>query len=84
MRVWMHRETGGIVLATEQWEPIHIKYDESLYNEIWPPDMLEYMKGKKMCHGTMLQVGWLIQNAHDVWLGVGLKAQEAFEDLGEP
>jgi hypothetical protein len=33
--------------------------------------------------GMLVQIGYLIENEHGVWFGVGPKAKVGFKDLGE-
>lgn len=83
MRVWMNLHSADIVLATEQWEPFQIEYDEKFYESILP-EFKQFTVGRKIVRGLLMQVGWLIQNQHDVWFGLPMSAQKQFEDLGEP
>ena len=83
MKVWMNKTSGDIMLATEQWEPIQIEHDEKFYESILP-EFKQFTEGRKVARGLVIQVGWLIQNRHDVWFGVNLGAEDSFEDLGEP
>lgn len=78
----MNKDTGSIVLATPQWEPLYILYDEKLYRDVIP-HFGNLTKGKKLVHGTLIQVGWLIQNKNNVWFGMPMSITEQFEDLGE-
>jgi hypothetical protein len=82
MNVWMNKNTGDLVLATPHWEPLHIEHDKNFYEEVLP-EIKELSGGRRLVHGTLMQVGWLIQNSHNIWLGVHLSVTEDFEDLGE-
>jgi len=82
MKVWLHKGTGELVLATEHWDPIQIQYDESFYKQVLP-EFEAMVEGRRIVRGLMLQVGWLIQNRHDIWFGVSLKTESDFEYLGE-
>jgi hypothetical protein len=82
MMVWLNKQSGQIVLATEQWEPLQVEHDEKFYEEILP-EFRQFTKGRRVVKGRLIQVGWLIQNQHDVWFGVGMSAKNQFEELGE-
>lgn len=82
MEVWMNKQSGQIVLATPQWEPLTIHYDENLFKEI-DPIFTEMIGDRKIAKGTLMQVGWLLQNQNDVWFGMPLSVREQFETLGE-
>lgn len=81
MRVWRHKETKKIVRSTPWWEiPEGILDDETVTaamkakGDPWPE--------RKYKIGALVQVGWLLENEHGVWWGVGPKAIDSFEDLG--
>jgi hypothetical protein len=40
-------------------------------------------EGRKFKIGAIVQVGWLLENEHGMWFGMGPKASSAFNDLGE-
>ena len=78
-KVWMNRNTGQICLATPWWE-------------IMPGDEAIAMKMEVICNNTsqarmkfglLTQIGWLIQNEHDLWAGFGLATEDLFEEIGE-
>lgn len=80
MKVWLHKEKGDFCFATPWWEipeaneVVALKADEAVTAGLGE---------NRIKFGVLVQVGWLIQNQNDMWLGVGMKAQEAFEDLGD-
>lgn len=82
MNVWMNKQTGKIMLAHPHWEPLHLQFDEKFYDEL-DIGFKEMAGDRKIAHGTLLQVGWLLQNEHEVWLGMPLSITDQFEDLGE-
>ncbi len=82
MRLWLNKHSAELVLATEQWEPLQVEYDEKFYESILP-EFKEFTQGRKVAKGFILQVGWLVQNRNDVWFGLPMSAQDQFEDMGE-
>jgi hypothetical protein len=82
MNVWVNKTNGELALVHPQWEPLNIKFDEKFYHELGPE--VKAMIGKrKIAHGALVQVGWMVQNRHDVWFGLPLSIEDQFEDLGE-
>ena len=82
MNAWMNKNTGDIVLAHPQWEPLTINFTEKDFDEIAPELKIE-ATGRKIVQGTLIQAGWLLQNKNDVWMGLPMSVEAAFEDLGE-
>lgn len=70
---WQHKETKEIVKAVPWYE-----IEEPIIDE----KFADLMEGRKFKIGALIQVGWLIKNKHGVWLGVGPKAKDSFDDLG--
>ena len=83
VEVWMNRSSGDLVLATPWWEPLTIDYDEKLFNELLPLDLTKAIEGRKIAKGLVVQVGWMIQNRNDVWMGLNQDAKDFFEVIGE-
>ena len=82
MKVWMNKLNAELCLVTPQWKPIQIEYDEKWYESILP-EFINFIKGRKVARGLVVQVGWLLQNQNGVCFGVSLDTAEQFEDLGE-
>jgi hypothetical protein len=82
VEVWMNKGNANLYLVTPRWEPLTIDYDEKLFKEI-APELMEQVGERKLARGTLVQVGWLLENEHGVWLGVPLGTEEQFESLGE-
>lgn len=47
-----------------------------------PPLSLDIENDRKYKIGALIQVGWLLENEHGVWFGMGLDAANFFNDLG--
>ena len=79
--VWVHKQTGKTLLATPWWEILgsdeilDLKSKEISNEDPWPD--------RKIKIGTLTQVGWLLQNEHGVWFGVGPDAANYYDDMGE-
>lgn len=82
MRWFKHKKAGYVVRATPWWEPLTVMFDEKFYNEL-VPEMKLLVGDRKLAHGALVQVGWLIENEGGVWIGVNLTAEKSFDDLGE-
>lgn len=73
VRIWEHKETKKRVRVLPWWECLDPLADEKL------ADLCE---GRMFKIGALVQIGWLLENEHGMWLGVGPKAAESFNDLG--
>jgi hypothetical protein len=84
MNIWMNKMSGDLCLVHPQYEPVPgmIKFDEKFYHDLMP-DMRAMIGKRKVVHGALVQVGWLLQNSHDVWIGVPMNVSTLFEDIGE-
>lgn len=69
--VWMNKRNGDFALVVPWYMPQDMGSD--IANGV--------MQDLKI--GAIVQVGWMLQNGHDVYFGVGPKAANEFEDLGE-
>lgn len=82
--IWEHKETKKRVRVVPWWE---IPDDEDFVKELGIADALkdkeDTWKDRRFKIGALIQVGWLLENEHQVWLGVGPKAKDSFNDLGE-
>lgn len=75
-RLWEHKNTKKQVRALPWWECL-----EPLLTEKDAPNLEEARRKFKI--GSLVQIGWLIENEHGMWLGVGPKAAKVFKDLGD-
>ena len=73
-RKWRHKETKKELRVMPWWE-----IPESILSEKEAPNVAPDRMYKI---GALVQVGWLLENEHGVWLGVGPKAADSFEDMG--
>lgn len=73
-RVWLNKIKGEFFLVTPWWEVPDPLYAGKLDDGI---------RDRQVRVGTLVQVGWLIQNTHGVWFGVNISTQKQFQDLGE-
>lgn len=84
MRAWKNKESGQLCLATEHWEPVgEVKFDEKFYKEL-DPVIAKAIGDRKVFHGCLIQVGWLLNNKNGIWFGLNMRASEQFEDQGDP
>lgn len=81
VNLWLNKQSGQLCLASPHWTPIQIKFDEKFYQEL-DPIVADMAKGRRIVHGALVQVGWLVQNQNDVWFGMPMGVSEQFEDLG--
>lgn len=79
-RKWQHKETQKILRVMPWWE---IPYDEEIIQTELDKIDPDSKDDRRIKIGVLVQVGFLLENEHQVWLGVGPKAQEHFNDLGE-
>lgn len=71
---WQHKKTKKKFRVMPWWECLD---DQTLLSEKdLPPDMTD---GRKYKIGALIQVGWLLENEHGVWLGVGPDAAKEFK-----
>lgn len=76
---WQHKETKKIFRVTPWWECYGDIIDQ-------PSDILadedDEFKDRKFAVGVLAQIGYLLENEHGVWLGVGPTAKDSFDDIG--
>lgn len=70
----MHKNANESLKLVSPW--FMVKPESS-----WNPDMI--VEGIEIGLTAVLQIGWLINNEHDVYFGMGMNVSEEFEDLGE-
>ena len=87
-RKWRHKDTGQIFNVIPWWQcegelidaesaKKALKDDPEAQKEIgdWPDRLYRV--------GVLAQIGWLLENEHNIWVGLGPKAKNYFDDLGE-
>ena len=81
-RIWEHKQNKKRLRVTPWWECVEpILGSEDDYGAAAVGR--ELMEGRKFKIGALVQVGWLLENEHGVWFGVGPTAEEAFTDVTE-
>ena len=81
-RYWRHKTSKKEVKVAPWWEILDpivaLSAEESMTS-----GLSDVKRQIKMGLGVecLVQVGWLIENEHNMFLGVGLAAQEQFEDI---
>jgi len=75
---WRHKETKKEFKVVPWWmipDPVvELSAEETKTSGL--------SEDKRMAQfGALVQVGWLIENEHNVFIGIGLKAEEHFEDI---
>lgn len=79
-RLWKNKKSGKKVRVMPWWETVN-------NGEIEEVDALGRLvadvAGRPCKFGILVQVGFLLENEHGIWLGLGPKASESFDDLGE-
>lgn len=80
-RKWKNKTSGAEVRVMPWWETI--TDDGGMVEVDEMGKMISESLGKPCRFGVITQVGYLLENEHGVWFGMGPKAVECFEDLGE-
>lgn len=75
-QIWINKKSGELAWVMP-WMEI-IKGQEILAVNI-PDDKTQV----RSVFGALAQVGWLVENGHGVFFGIGLQAEELFEKVGE-
>lgn len=75
-RMWQHKENKKKIKVMPWWECV----DPILSDEDTGVGVAE---GRKFKIGSIVQIGWLLENEHGVWLGVGPETSKYFNDMGE-
>lgn len=73
-KAYRHKKTKKKVRVTPWWECIDPIISDKEAG-------MEFAEGRKFKIGAIVQVGWLLENEHGVWLGVGPKALEHFQEV---
>lgn len=79
-RLWKNKTSGAKVRVMPWWETIKDGEVEEV-DELG--EMLSVVADRPCKFGTLVQIGYLIENQHGVWFGMGPNAIDSFEDLGE-
>jgi hypothetical protein len=79
-RIWRNKESGSSVRVMPWWETVKDGEIEEV-NELG--EMITEVSGRPAKFGVLVQIGYLIENDHGIWLGVNRSAAEAFDDMGE-
>ena len=77
-RYWKHKTDGRVIRATPWWE---IPLEDTVLDLTGEEAKSAKLGDTRLKIGFLVQVGWLLENEHGMWLGVGMKAQEMFEVL---
>lgn len=80
-RVWVHKDDPKKQFRVMPW------WETVKDGEVETVDELGHMVGAsvgRVCKvGVLVQVGYLLENEHGIWFGVGPKAAKSFNDQGE-
>lgn len=79
-RLWEHKEKKNKLRVMPWWETVKDGEVEKI-DELG--QLIAEEAGRPCKFGVLVQVGYLLENEHGVWLGVGPKAAEQFNDLGK-
>lgn len=81
-RLWRHKESkyGKTVRVMPWWETVKDGEAEEV-DELG--HMIAEAAGRPCKFGVLVQVGFLLENEQGIWIGLGPKGHEYFEDLGE-
>ena len=80
-RLWENKINLAKFKVMPWWEAVKNGEIEEV-NELG--EMISEVAEGRVCKfGVITQIGYLIENDHGIWFGLGLKAHEAFNDLGE-
>jgi len=78
-RRWKNKISGQELRVMPWWETLKDGEIEKT-NEIG--EALTEIAGRQCKFGVITQIGYLLENEHGVWFGVGPSAADSFEDLG--
>ena len=79
-RLWEHKDKKHRMRVMPWWETIKDGEVEKV-DELG--HLLAEVAGRPCKFGVLVQVGFLLENEHGVWIGVGPKAAGEFNDLGK-
>lgn len=75
-KIWKQKQTRRILFVFPWWECL----DPILTEADVPAEVVEKRAFKI---GSIVQIGWLLENRHGVWFGVNFTAQDAFVDISD-
>ena len=80
-KIWVNKRNPTKKFRVMPWweclDPL--MSDDGVNNSI--PIGVSLTKGRKVKVGIIVQVGWLLENEHGVWFGVGPKAEKEFREV---
>lgn len=79
-RIWQNRKSKAKVRVMPWWETVKDGQIEQVDDM---GRMVTKMSGRPCKFGVLVQIGYLIENQHGVWFGVGPGVEKGFKDLGE-
>ena len=83
VRRWRHKETKIVYNVIPWWQAEGELIDaasakkaleDTEIEDDWPDRLYRV--------GVLAQIGWLLENEKGIWVGLGPKAKEFFEDVG--
>ncbi len=78
-RTWVHKKNKKKLRVMPWWETVKDGEVERV-DELG--QMVSEVAGRICKFGVLVQVGYLLENEHGMWLGVGPKAAKEFHDKG--
>jgi predicted NAD/FAD-binding protein len=79
-RLWVHKENKKRMRVMPWWETVKEGEVEQV-DELG--HLIAEVAGRTCKFGVLVQVGFLLENEHGVWIGVGPGAVEHFDDEGK-
>lgn len=73
-RVWQHKETKKKFKVLPWWECLDPILDDK--------NAEGFLGCRKFKIGTIVQIGWMLENEHGIWLGTNMTSSTVFKDLG--
>lgn len=79
-RIWQHKKNKGKMRVMPWWETVK----DGEFEEV---DELGHAisvvaEGRTCKFGVLVQIGYLIENEHGIWFGVGPDVAKEFKDMG--
>lgn len=79
-RIWENKKSKDTLRVMPWWETVKDgEFEEA--DELG--NMMAQCAGRPVKFGTIVQIGFLLENQYGMWFGVGPKAAKEFNDLGE-
>ena len=80
-KTWQHKTTKKKFKVMPWWECL----DPLMADDKATPETIDVgthlTEGRKFKIGAIVQIGWLLENGHGVWFGMGPKAAESFNEV---